>query len=407
LLREVDVGAGELGVAESDQVPVLSLTKDFGLIPQSERFDKRIAVADIRRYKVLKKGQIVYNPCVVWEGAVYALRDREAGLVSPVYFVWEAAYANAYYLDYLLRTPRLLSTYIRLCSGTVKRRRSLRKTAFREIVVALPPLDEQRRIACVFSTIQGTIKAQEKVIAAARELKRSLMKHLFTYGPVPISETSRVCLKETEIGPVPTHWEVIRLGEVCAFLQYGTSSRCGADQSGLPVLRIPNVVGCRVDTSDMKFIHLERRQADRIMLKPGDLLFVRTNATRENVGRCAVFRGEPMGALFASYLIRVQLRDGTIIPDFMHMYAVSEGGRRYLSGMASGAADGKFNINTQTIRAVIVPYPPSGEQRQIVNVVQAVDGKIDAKERRKDALQALFKTMLHHLMTGKIRVKDL
>jgi type I restriction enzyme S subunit len=273
--------------------------------------------------------------------------------------------------------------------------------------VLLPPIHEQRWIARVLSTIQRAIEAQDKVIAAARELKRSLMKHLFTYGPVPITETSRVCLKETEIGPVPEHWDVIRLGEVCDLLQYGTSDRCDEDQTGLPVLRIPNVVGGRVDTSDMKFIHLERRQADRIMLKPGDLLFVRTDATRENVGRCAVFRGEPMGALFASYLIRVQLRDGTIVPDFMHMYGMTGSGRRYLSGMASGAADGKFNINTQTIRAVIVPCPPSGEQRQIMKMVQAVDGKIDAEGRRKAALQALFKTMLHHLMTGKIRVEDL
>jgi type I restriction enzyme S subunit len=39
--------------------------------------------------------------------------------------------------------------------------------------------------------------------------------------------------------------------------------------------------------------------------------------------------------------------------------------------------------------------------------VKAVDGKIDAGEKRKTALQAQFKTMLHHLMTGKICVKDL
>jgi hypothetical protein len=59
-----------------------------------------------------------------------------------------------------------------------------------------------------------------------------------------------------------------------------------------------------------------------------------------------------MGALFASYLIRVELRYGTITPLFTQMYAMTEGGKRYLSGMAPGAADGKFNINSQTIRAV-------------------------------------------------------
>ena len=47
----------------------------------------------------------------------------------------------------------------------------------------------------------------------------------------------------------------------------------------------------------------------------------RTNATRENVGRCVVFRDEMSKALFASYLIRVRLKDETLLADFLHMYA--------------------------------------------------------------------------------------
>jgi type I restriction enzyme S subunit len=362
---------------------------------------------DVSKYFV-RTGDVIFNNTnseeLVGKTAHW---DREGEFVlsnhMTIIRVANPETVDSFYLARLLHKLWFDGFYVHICRRHVNQA-SVSLERLKQILIPVPPVVEQRRIARVLSTIQRAIEAQDKVIAAARELKRSLMKHLFTYGPVPITEASRVRLKETEVGPVPTHWKVVRVGEVCGFLQYGTSNRCNVDQSGLPVLRIPNVVEGRVDTSDMKFIHLERRQADRILLKPGDLLFVRTNATRENVGRCAVFRGEPVGALFASYLIRVQLRDGTIIPDFMHMYAMTESGRRYLSGMASGAADGKFNINTQTIRAVIVPYPPSGEQRQVVNMVQAVDAKIDAEEGRKAALQALFKTMLHHLMTGKIRV---
>jgi len=48
--------------------------------------------------------------------------------------------------------------------------------------------------------------------------------------------------------------------------------------------------------------------------------------------------------------------------------------------------------------------PPLPEQREIARILSAVDRKIEAEERRKAALQALFKTMLHQLMTGQVRV---
>src|SRR6266540_2383237 len=73
-----------------ESLPVLSLTKTRGLIPQADRFDHRVARHDVSDYKVIRIGWIAYNPMVLWEGAIHALRQAEAGLVSPVYAVWEA-----------------------------------------------------------------------------------------------------------------------------------------------------------------------------------------------------------------------------------------------------------------------------------------------------------------------------
>jgi type I restriction enzyme S subunit len=56
---------------------------------------------------------------------------------------------------------------------------------------------------------------------------------------------------------------------------------------------------------------------------------------------------------------------------------------------------------------VIIALPPIDEQKEIACVLLMVDRRIQSEENRKSALKNLFKTMLHLLMTGQLRVKDL
>ena len=53
---------------------------------------------------------------------------------------------------------------------------------------------------------------------------------------------------------------------------------------------------------------------------------------------------------------------------------------------------------------ILIPLPPLSEQREIARILQTVDRKIEAEEGRKQALEALFKTLLHDLMTAKVRL---
>jgi type I restriction enzyme S subunit len=94
-------------------------------------------------------------------------------------------------------------------------------------------------------------------------------------------------------------------------------------------------------------------------------------------------------------------------PDFLQYFSSTEQGRAQLSGRASPAADGKFNINTKSIEALLLPLPVLAEQEEIVKVLQAVDRKVAHHERKRATLKELFKTLLNELMTGRVRVADL
>src|ERR1039457_7360803 len=61
LLREIDVRVMDLPRDQRKSIELLSLTKRFGLIPQSQRFEKRVATENVDKYKVVRPGWIVYN----------------------------------------------------------------------------------------------------------------------------------------------------------------------------------------------------------------------------------------------------------------------------------------------------------------------------------------------------------
>ncbi|HEY7348123.1 MAG TPA: restriction endonuclease subunit S [Ktedonobacterales bacterium] len=269
------------------------------------------------------------------------------------------------------------------------------------ITIPLPPLQEQRAIAHILRTVQEAIQARRREADLERECKAALMQHLFTCG------TRGEPRKQTEIGEMPESWQISSLGEICSFLQYGTSERCDADASGIPVLRIPNVIDGRVDLSDLKYAKLPANTVQGLKLETGDVLFVRTNGRREYTGRCAVFNGELKEALFASYLIRARLKPTTALPGFVRLYSETHEGRSFLSGKASNAADGKFNINTQTIKGVIVPLPTISEQQEIVDALNACDTKIAALEQEAMLIGELFRALLEELMTGRLSIASL
>ena len=268
--------------------------------------------------------------------------------------------------------------------------------------IPLPPLAEQTAIAHVLRRIQRAKAATEQVIAATGELKKSLMRYLFTYGPVPVEEAERVPLKETEIGAIPKDWRVVRLGDVIAFERGVSWSKADEARSGTGVLSIPNIrEDGRLDLTPR--VRITKYIPPGKVLRLGDVLLVGSSGSIQNVGRAGVVSesaGEPL--TFASFTVRANARDSRLEQDFVAFLLRSPWVD--FSTLVKRAADGKYNLQVQLLRNHKVPLPPLSEQRSITRILQAVDKKLKAEEARKGALEALFKALLHHLMTGNVRV---
>lgn len=112
---------------------------------------------------------------------------------------------------------------------------------------------------------------------------------------------------------------LVALGAVALKVQYGTSARSTEGAVGTPVLRIPNLQADGWALDDLKYLQLSDDELRNYRLKSGDILFNRTNGSRELVGKCEVFDFAGDWA-FASYLIRLRLDAGRANPYFVSAF---------------------------------------------------------------------------------------
>jgi type I restriction enzyme S subunit len=162
---------------------VLSCTKIAGIISQEQRFGKRLASANIARYKVVKRGDLVYDPMLLWDASIGFVNDFDIGVVSPAYstFHFQQDAGCKRFIEHFLYTHVMRERYKFISQGTNVRRRKAPDKAFLETKVLVPEsIEEQRRIADVLDVITKEIGLLEKQLEALRQQKKGLMQKLLT-----------------------------------------------------------------------------------------------------------------------------------------------------------------------------------------------------------------------------------
>jgi type I restriction enzyme S subunit len=279
--------------------------------------------------------------------------------------------------------------------------------SLKELSLSIPPLAEQQAIAHVLRTVQRAKEATEKVIAAARQLKQSLMRHLFTYGPVRVEEADQVPQRETDYGAVPETWRTMPLSE-CAVVQTGVAKGRklnGAEAISVPYLRVANVQDGYLDLSEIKTIEIRRSELSRFSLETGDVVLTE-GGDFDKLGRGFIWNGEVPGCVHQNHIFAVRANRDLLMPEFLAYLTQSAYGKAYFLSVAHKTTN-LACINTTKLKALPTLVPTKDEQKEIVASMKGVDQKLAIEERKRNALDLLFRTLLHHLMTGKVRVNEL
>jgi type I restriction enzyme S subunit len=91
-----------------------------------------------------------------------------------------------------------------------------------------------------------------------------------------------------------------------------------------------------------------------------------------------------------------------LIPEYLFHFFNLEKVRTIISITSTGTKVKHTSPNK--IRAIPISLPTIDEQKKIVTILFSIDQKLTAEQSRKEALDTLFTSLLHDLMTTKIRV---
>jgi type I restriction enzyme S subunit len=266
----------------------------------------------------------------------------------------------------------------------------LKRELVHSLKMPLPPLLEQRKIAEILSTVDGAIQKTDEVIAKTERLKKGLMQELLTKG---IGHRE---FKDTEIGRVPKHWKVVKIGDVAQTSSGGTPSRAKREYYGgdIPWVKSSELKDNIICDTEEKITKEGLENSSAKIFPKGTLLIAMYGAT---VGKTGILGIDAA----TNQAICAILPNKIFDPYFLMSYIIFR--RDRLIFVSSGGA--QPNISQEIIRAFKVSLPSISEQQRIAEILSIVDKKLEIEKNEKAKLERIKRRLMDLLLTGKIRVK--
>lgn len=312
------------------------------------------AVADGTTFTtVFRPGQVLFGKRRAYQRKV-AVPDF-AGVCSGDIYVLESLCERTLLpklLPFVCQTDSFFRHAVGTSAGSLSPRTNWRSLATYEFV--LPPLDEQRRIANVLNAIES--------------LRQSLLDLLTIQDKM---------LSSYVVDRLRSFSSILPLNGITDTIEYGTSLRTHSNKTGVPVLRIPNILRGVLDYGTLKYARLSRAELTRFRLADGDVLMVRTNGNPAYVGRCVVVSDLPETMAFASYLLRIVPDATRVRPEFVAAALNAPSTRRELRAYVRSSA-GNYNISASALRSVSLPCPSLRDQDLLLEELAALSHARDA-----------------------------
>ena len=229
-------------------------------------------------------------------------------------------------------------------------------------------------------------------------MARRLYQEWFVHFRFPGHE--KVKMVESELGPIPEGWEVVHLNNLVT-TQYGYTASAQAAPVGPKFLRGMDINKTSyIDWSNVPYCEVEPKKLAKFTLKVGDILVIRM-ADPGKVGLVEV----EVDAVFASYLVRLQIANSRVTPLFLFHYLTDALYQGYITGASTGTT--RKSASAGVITGVQLALPSSGLINDFEEIVAPIRSQINLLLRKNANLRIQRDLLLPKLISGEIDVSTL
>ena len=361
--------------------PIMMLSAGNGFIMQSEKYSRDNAGQSLKKYILLKKGELAYNhgaSKAKQYGCCYELTENEARIpyVYHCFKVCETEYTP--YIAIALNNTKMDNQLKRLVSSSV-RMDGLLNISFEDymsITMSLPSSEEQKHIADFFSKLDERIKAQERLVSSLKKYKRGVMQRIFRN----MSMLS------------PSGFETVQLSAI-----FKKISRRNSNEEIKNVITNSAEYGLipQRDFFD-KDIAVDGNTSNYYVIEHGDFVYNPRKSNTAPYGPFNRYEREERGIISPLYTCLVLQAD--IEPSYLAWYFKSDAWYRYIYDNGSqGVRYDRVSMTDDLLMGIPVIIPSKEAQLKIAKLLDCLESRFQTELSQYESLKSIRVALLQQL----------
>ena len=359
---------------------LLSVTMNDGVKPRSEIEGKDNSSEDKSNYKIVRKGDMVYNSMRMWQGA-NGISSCD-GIVSPAYTVlMPKQEINNGYFAALFKSVTLINEFRKNSQGMTSDTWNLKYPQIETIKVQIPSVSEQDKVSELFSVLDERIATQAQLVESLKKYKRGVFEAVFS---------QKLRLVPTEL---QKPWKQYKLSDFATRV-----TRKNGNQTDIP-LTISAQYGLIDQRDFFSKMVASTDMSGYYLLQKGEFAYNRSTSNEYPFGSIKRLELYPMGAVSTLYLC-FAIKEEVVNSDLAKWYFESSQWYKGINNIcAEGARNhGLLNVPTDGFFNTVHTLPSDpNEQLAVVDYLSNIQKKYEAAQRCLQAIENLRSGLLQQL----------